>query len=135
MSQKNSTLNIALWITQGILAVMFSMAGFMKLSTPIDILVSSVPWAKDVSETLVRFIGATELLAGIGFLLPSIFRILPKLTPLAAFGVFLIMVLAAGFHISRMEYNELIFNLFIGSMAIFVVWGRLFSTPIPSKTN
>jgi putative oxidoreductase len=36
-----------------------------------------------------------------------------------------VMVLAAGFHISRGEFSHVPVNFILGSLAAFVAWGRL----------
>src|SRR5688572_4600183 len=93
-TRRSPALNISLWVAQVILAAMFAMAGVMKLTQPIETLALTVPWSADVPLALVRFIGASELAAAIGLLLPSLTRIKPWLTPLAAAGLATIMLLA-----------------------------------------
>jgi putative oxidoreductase len=104
---QHNRLNVALWSMQFLLAAMFGMAGYMKLSQPISQLAAMLPFAAQVPEGLVRFIGAAELAGALGLILPAATRILPVLTPLAASGLLLIMVLASGFHISRGEISNL----------------------------
>lgn len=126
-------LKIFLWIAQGLLAAMFLMLGFMKLTVEIDQLSTFLPWAKDIPELLVRFIGLSELLGAFGLILPAITRIIPILTPIAASGLTSIMLLAAFFHISRGEFKEIGINLIVALIALFVVWGRFKKVPIQSK--
>lgn len=126
-------LKIFLWTAQALLAAMFLMSGFMKLTAGIDQLSTYLPWAKEISESLVRFIGLSELLGAFGLILPAITRIVPILTPIAAFGLTSIMLLAAFFHISRGEFKEIGINLTIALIALFVVWGRFKKVPIQSK--
>ena len=118
-------LSVALWISQILLAVMFGMAGFMKATQPIDQLSAMLPFVAQMPEGLVRFIGASELAGAVGLILPAALRILPVLTPLAASGLVVVMVLAAGFHISRGEFSNVPVNFILGSLAAFVAWGRL----------
>jgi len=108
------------------------MAGYMKVSQPISQLSAMLPFAAQVPEGLVRFIGAAELAGALGLILPAATRILPVLTPLAASGLLLIMVLAAGFHISRGEISNLPVNAVLGSLAAFIAWGR-FNKPPTSR--
>ena len=96
-------MNIILWILQVLLAAMFLMAGVMK-AFQYERAKATLPWVKDTSKGLVSFIGISELLGGIGLVLPQITGILPWLTLLAAAGLAIIMVLAAIFHIRRKEY-------------------------------
>jgi uncharacterized membrane protein len=133
METKNKTLHIVLWIVQGLLAVMFLMAGFMKSFTPIEKLAESLPWVKEFSPALVRFIGISELLGALGLILPSMLRIKPQLTPVAALGILIIMVLATGFHLMRAENEALPITVIIGALALFVAWGRYKKLPIQPK--
>jgi putative oxidoreductase len=125
-------LNILLWILQVILGGMFIMAGFMKVMTPMEELVTKVPIAKDMPE-LIRFIGVSELLGGLGLILPSLLRIQPKLTVWAGYALALVMVLAAGYHIMHGEYSAILFNLILGGIAFFIAWGRSKKAPIAAK--
>mgnify|MGYP003676877929 FL=1 len=117
-------MNILLWIAQGLLGALFIMVGLMKTFQPIEEIAKSLPWVAEYSSSLVRFIGISELLGGIGLLLPSILKVQPKLTVWAAYGLTLVMILAAIFHISRGEYSGVIANLIIGLVAAFIAWGR-----------
>jgi uncharacterized membrane protein YphA (DoxX/SURF4 family) len=109
------------------------MAGLMKLSTPIEQLHQQMSWTLTVPTLLVRFIGASELAGAIGLILPAATRIQPRLTPLAAAGLVLVMILAAAFHISRGELVMLPINIFLGSLAAFVAWGRARKAPIAPR--
>jgi hypothetical protein len=53
-----------------------------------------------------------------------------KLTPFGAFGLTLVMIRAAVFHIVRGEYNFVPTNLVLGGVAAFTTYGRLFVRPI-----
>lgn len=124
-STKNRIINISLWIAQVLLSLMFIMAGLMKLSQPISELSISLPWVADTPELLIRFIGLSELLGGIGITLPALLRIKPKLTGYAGIGIAIIMVLASILHIYRGEYASVFFNFLILGIAVYVAWGRL----------
>ena len=128
-----TALHVALWGAQILLAAMFGFAGFTKLTAPMADLAGMMPWTAVVGETLTRFIGTSELLGAIGLLLPSLFRIQPKLSPLAAVGLTVVMVLASLFHISRGEYAVVPVNLVLGSIAAFVAWGRTYGRPIAPR--
>jgi putative oxidoreductase len=130
---RSKALHIGLWVAQMLLAVNFGLAGVMKSSQPIAELAKMLPWAGDVPELLVRFIGVSELLGAIGLILPAATRIKPALTPLAAAGLTTIMVLAALFHLQRGETSALPFNIVLGGLAAFVAWGRWKKAPIAPR--
>ena len=69
-----------LWVLQVLLALVFLMAGGMKLVTPIADILAQGPqmaWAGDMPVIVVRFIGLVEVLGAIGLILPAITRIQP----------------------------------------------------------
>jgi putative oxidoreductase len=129
----NKGWNIALWLAQGLLALLFGMAGTMKATQSIDELSQALPWTAEVPVALVRFIGVSELAAAIGMILPAATRIMPRLTPLAGVGLALVMVLAAAFHAMRGETGALPINVALCGLAIFVAWGRLLKAPIAPR--
>lgn len=126
--------NIGLWVAQVVLAAVYVMAGFMKLTQPIDALVASgMSYAGDYPELLTRFIGTMEVLGAIGIIFPAATRIAPILTPLAALGFSTIQVLAIGLHSSRGEFQVLPVNLVLLALSLFVLWGRLRKAPISPR--
>lgn len=126
-------LRYALWAVQVLLGLAFAAAGAMKSTQPIAELAKSLPWAAAVPEALVRFIGVSELLGGVGLVLPSALRVKPGLTALAGAGLVLVMVLAAAFHASRGELGALPVNAVMGALAGFVAWGRWKAAPIAPR--
>ncbi|MDQ4109746.1 MAG: DoxX family protein [Actinomycetota bacterium] len=117
-------MNVFLWILQGLLAAMFLMAGVMKAAQPKENVAEKLPWAEDYSAGTVRFIGIVELLAAVGLILPAALGILPVLTPLAATGLAVVMVLAMNVHRRRNEPGAIAFNAAILAVAVVVAWGR-----------
>jgi uncharacterized membrane protein YphA (DoxX/SURF4 family) len=124
----------ALWTVQVLLAALFGMAGFTKLSTPITELATQLPWVLQAPEALVRFIGLSEFAGALGLVLPAATRIQPRLTPLAAGGLVVVMILASLFHVSRGELGMLPVTFTIGSLAAFVAWGRAKGAPIAPRS-
>lgn len=116
-------MNIALWALQAILALMFLMAGSMK-AFQYEKAKASMPWVKDVPKGLVTFIGLAEVLGAIGLVLPLLIGLPAILTPLAAAGLALTMLLAAGFHLKRGESKAVPMNLVLLLLAAFIAYGR-----------
>ncbi len=122
-------MNIALWVVQVVLGAMFIFAGVTK-AFRYEQARASLPWVKDVPHGLTTFIGVAELLGGLGLLLPALTGILPWLTPLAAAGLALVMVLAAGFHVTRKEWPGIGVNTVLFILALFVAYGRFVIVPL-----
>jgi len=125
--------HISLWVAQALLAALFLMAGATKLLTPMEALHNMMPWTADTPEALVRFIGTSELLGGLGLVLPALLRIKPALTPTAALALALVQVLATFFHLSRGENALIGMNLVLFAIALFIAWGRKNKIPIHAK--
>jgi uncharacterized membrane protein YphA (DoxX/SURF4 family) len=123
------TLNIALWIVQVLLALLFIWAGGMKLVLPLEKLAGPVA----LPGALVRFIGVAELLGGLGLILPALLRIRPGLTPLAAAGLVIIMIGAVVITlVGGLGVGAAIPGV-TGLLAAFVAWGRWRLAPIHPK--
>ncbi|WP_342429962.1 DoxX family protein [Neobacillus sp. FSL H8-0543] len=116
-------MNIALWAVQIILGLMFLFAGATKAFS-YEKAKASMPWVQESSKGLVVFIGFAEVLGAIGLILPLALGIAPILTPIAALGLAVIMVLAAGFHIKRKENQAIGMNIILLVFALFVAIGR-----------
>jgi uncharacterized membrane protein YphA (DoxX/SURF4 family) len=117
-------MNIALWIAQALLAVMFLMAGVLKTFQTAKAK-EQLPWAQNRSDAFVRFVGTSELLGALGLILPLITGILPWLTPLAAIGLAIIQLLAIFTeHLPKKEYNVIPMNIVMLALALFIVVGR-----------
>ena len=122
-------MNIALWTIQGILSVLFLMAGGMKLLAYEKYKEStekkSGGHGPGISRGLTTFIGICEVAGGLGLILPMATGIAPPLTTLAALGLGTIMVLATIHHLRRKEPPFVTIGLLV--LAAFVVAGRGFN--------
>ena len=100
------------------------MAGIMKSFQPKEKLEPKLPWVKDFSVAIVKLVGVSELLGGIGLIAPWATGIEPVLTPLAAVGIGIIMLLAAVYHFQHKEYQGIGINMFLLALAVFIAYGR-----------
>lgn len=122
------TLNGGLWSLQALWGFFFAGSGFGKVLLLDGNLYAAAPravaWYAAVSQPLIVFIGVCEVLGGIGLILPALTRVRPRLTPLAAAGLALTMILAAGFHLTRGEYPLVPANLLLAAVAAVIAAGR-----------
>lgn len=126
-------MHITAWIVQILLAATLVWAGVMKLTEPISKLAAMWPWTGQVPEALVRYTGLVDLLGAVGLLLPALLRIQPRLTPIAAIGIVLLMTVASVFHVARGETTSIGFNIVVALFSAFVAWSRLKKVPIISR--
>ncbi|HEX4347845.1 MAG TPA: DoxX family protein [Vicinamibacterales bacterium] len=113
--------NVALWVVQGLLALLFVFAGGAKF-------VMSVEQMQQGGVALpgwfLHFIGACEVVGGLGLVLPGIFRIKEWLTPLAAALLEVIMVGAVTLSWYGVGFTAAILPLVTGIGLAFVLFGR-----------
>ena len=118
-------MNVALWICQILLTLVFGYSGLMKSTkTEKELVAMGQTGVENLSPKLIQFIGVMELLGVAGIILPRLSGILPILTPLAAIGFAVIMVLAAIVHFRRSEKKTVLLNLLILVLSAFVALGR-----------
>jgi uncharacterized membrane protein YphA (DoxX/SURF4 family) len=117
-------MNVALWIVQGLLAFAFITAGAMKVFAyeKYKAMSEKKNGPAGPSRGLITFIGMAEIAGSLGIVLPMATNIAPWLSPWAAIGLAIIMLLAIGFHVRRHESVAVPVILFL--LAGFVVFGR-----------
>jgi hypothetical protein len=123
MNAMNATnvLNLVLWGVQGFLALFFLAAGAPKL---LGRGIERWTGFSELSRPQVVFIGCMEVLGAAGLVLPMATGILPWLTPLAAVGLAIIVLMAAGFHMRAGERLEAFETGLWASIATVVAIGR-----------
>jgi hypothetical protein len=113
--------NIVLWSVQGFLALFFLAAGAPKLfGRGIE------RWTgfSDLPRSQVVFIGFAEVLGAAGLVLPMATGVLPWLTPLAAVGLAVIVLMATGFHLRADERLNAVETGLWAGIAAAVAIGR-----------
>lgn len=122
-------MNIALWVIQILVGLLFILSGGAKATQPIPALANRMTFVNSFSEPFVRFIGVAEFLGGIGLIIPAATGILPWLTIVAAGGLAIIMTGAVVYHVQHRETNEIIPTGVLLLLAVLVLVGRLAVSP------
>jgi uncharacterized membrane protein YphA (DoxX/SURF4 family) len=118
--------NTVLWIVQGLLAVLFLLAGVPKLIMSPEQM--AAPGPIQLPVLFIRFIGVCEILGAIGMILPGLTGIKPGLTPLGAAGLVVIMIGATVVNIVDGPAPFAIVTGILGLMAAYVAYGRWLTT-------
>ena len=113
--------NKVLWGIQGLLAALFAFAGGMKLVLPIEAMQQGPVVLPGV---FLRFIGVAEVCGAVGLILPWALRIQPRLTPLAASGLMLIMTGATLITALGGQVSGALFPLAVGVLLSVVAYQR-----------
>ncbi|MFH8383909.1 DoxX family protein [Kitasatospora sp. NPDC018058] len=120
-------MNLALWIVAGLLAAAYLLGGALKMVAPKERIAAagrSGRWVEDFSAGGVKAIGAVEVLAAVGLVLPAVLGVARVFVPLAALGLVLLMIGAAAVRIRRQEYGLVAVDVVYILLAAFVAWGR-----------
>ncbi len=120
----------ALWIVQALLTLLFLFAGVAKLVMPIEEMTKDI----QLPGAFLRFIAVVEILGGLGLILPSLLRIRPGLTPLAAAGLVVIMI---GATVISLKIGTVValMPLVVGLLTAFVAYGRWKLAPIGGSSQ
>lgn len=123
-------MNIALWVLQVLLAIVFFAHGLMMVVPPAEV-------AAQLNASLPRWfqlsLGVAEVLAAVGLVLPGLTRILPWLVSWAAGGIIIVMVSATGYHVLRGEVSSAVITFILLVMAAFVAYMRYRVLPIGAR--
>lgn len=120
-------MNTALWIVAGFLTVLYLFSGFVKLLVPREKMAEATrasEWVVLFPANALKAIGAAEILAAVGLLLPALLDIAPVLVPLAASGLVCVMTGAVIMRIRRREPIFALVDLFYLALCAFVAIGR-----------
>jgi uncharacterized membrane protein YphA (DoxX/SURF4 family) len=117
-------MDVILSIIAGLLALAFLGAGLTRLVQPEEKLAATMGWVDDFSPGTVKLIGALEVLAAVGLVLPAALDVVPVLVPLAAVGLVALMIGAAVTHARRGETPMIAVNVVLLVLAVVVAWGR-----------
>lgn len=120
-------MNIAVWILTALLAVLFLLAGATKLAKSKEQLTqsSSMAWAGDFSPATLKLVGAAEVAAAAALILPGVLDVATWLVPAAAIGLALLMLGAIVTHLRRGEHPNVLGNLVLLALAVFVAVERI----------
>jgi uncharacterized membrane protein YphA (DoxX/SURF4 family) len=124
-------MNILLWIIQILLGLLFLFSGSMKFVMPVEEMNRQAPVV--LPGLFLHFIGVCEILGGLGLILPSLLRIKPGLTPLAAAGLAIITIGATVITLMGPMKGLALLPFVTALLCIFVAYGRWKIRPIPGK--
>lgn len=123
-------MNWVLWTLQSLTACVFVYSGVNKsVLSEKQLVAKGQTGVEGLSLPVIRFIGITEILGAIALILPRLIHTLPILTPIAALCLALIMVPAGIIHYNRGEYKNIITNVVLFLMSMFIAYGRMFLAP------
>ncbi len=121
-------MNTILWVLQAVAAATFIYSGINKSIFSIRKLVyeKGQTGVENLSISMVRFIGISEILGAIGLILPCWLNVLPGLTSVSALLLSIIMIPAAVIHYKRKEPKNVMTNVILFGICFFIAYGRMY---------
>jgi len=127
-------MDLALWITAGLLATVALLGGITKTFVPKEKLAAHEGgrWTRHASVGFVKTLGVLELLAAVGLILPAALDIAPFMVPVTAICWVLLMIGAMITHGRLGQFKLITLNAVYLALAAFIAWGRLVVEPFTS---
>ncbi|MBY8876328.1 DoxX family protein [Actinacidiphila acidipaludis] len=127
-------MNLALWISAGLLTAVAMAGGLSKTFIPRARLAAQHggEWTRDVGQGFVRTLGILELLAAIGLIVPGVLGIAPVMVPVTAACWIALMIGAMITHGRLGQFGLVLLNAVYLALALFIVCGRFGPWPLGS---
>lgn len=118
--------DVALWLVSIGMGLAFIAVGAMKLLVSKEQLVQrGAGWVCDFSSGTVRFVAFTEMVGGLGMIVPVLLGSPAWLAlTAAAAGLIVVVIGAAVIHARRREPVMIVWNSALMALAAMAVWGR-----------
>ena len=122
---KEFTINLALWIAAGLLALVALAGGISKTFVPKEKLdAHPASWTSRSSVGFVKTLGVLELLAAVGLILPAVVDTAPVMVPVTA-ACWVVLMIGAMITHGRLGQPRLVMLTSVYLLlAGFVAWGR-----------
>ena len=113
-----------IWILQGLLAFLFCISGFLILLQPKEKLAAKMPFVMDYSPVMVKLIAFAHIAGALGLVWPLALHVYPVLTPLAASGLTLVMILAMRYNLKRNDSKSVVTDLVFAVLFLLIAFYR-----------
>ena len=122
-------MNILLWVLQGALGFMSAAGGSYKI-THFEQLKKMTASMRALPKGLWMLVGAFEVVAGLGLILPAALKWMPMLTPDAAIALAVESALLSAAYLFYGDRAPLPYTAVMALVAGFIAYGRLAVLPL-----
>jgi hypothetical protein len=128
-TERRYTMNILLWVLQGLGALLYGSSGVMKVFM-FDKISQDVPSFGALPRKAWTILGILELVCTVGLIVPAAFHWHPHMTILAAAVLAVESLVFIGVHVKYREVAPTISSGVLGLLMAFVAYGRIVLQPI-----
>jgi hypothetical protein len=130
VTRRRSRTSLWLWTIQVLLAVVFLFTGGSKMAMSREVLAAQ----SHLPGSFMKFIGVCEILGALGLVLPGLLHVRPRLTPLAAACLTIIMI-GATVSTALLMPVALPLPVIIGLLTAYVAYGRWRLAPLEDSSR
>lgn len=109
------------------IALIFILAGSMKLVKSFQPATERIKWTKEKSVFIIRLIALGEIIGALLFILPYYLNVLPSLSVIAALFLVVLMIGAPISHIRLGEHREAALTTFLLILMLIITFIRVFA--------
>ena len=118
-------MNVILWVIQAILAIkLVSVACTHGLQQSLPTMQEAIRKIGKVSRTILYTVAAGTFLGALGLILPGLLGIMPRITPVSAAILAVMLLISTFFHIKGREKPKIFVSAVLFIFAVFVAYGR-----------
>src|SRR5271170_2251440 len=128
-TRRRHTMNILLWVLQGLAAIVYGASGVMKVFM-FDKVREGVPSFGALPRGAWKALGIVELVCTVGLIVPAALHWQPALTVVAATVLTMESVVFVWVHAKYREITTIILSGALGLLMAFIVYGRMVLKPI-----
>jgi hypothetical protein len=123
-------MNIVLWIVQGILAIKLVSVSFTHaFQRSLPTMQEAIQKLGKASRWVLTLVAIVTFLGALGLILPGILGVAPRITPVTAGILSIILLASLFFHVRSREKPKIFVSLVLFALAAFVAWGRWVIVP------
>lgn len=116
---------IILWIVQGILAIKLVSVSFTHaFQRSLPTMQEAIQKLGKASRPILTLVAISTFIGALGLILPGILGVTPRITPVTAGILSIILLVSLFFHVRSREKPKIFVSLVLFALAAFVAWGR-----------
>ena len=118
-------MNVLLWVIQGILAIKLVSVSFTHaFQRSLPTMQEAIQKLGKASRWVLTLVAIVTFLGALGLILPGILGVTPRITPVTAGILSIILLASLFFHVRSREKPKIFVGLVLFALAAFVAWGR-----------
>ena len=118
-------MNGLLWIVQAVLAIKLASVSYTHaFRRSLPTMQEAIKRLGKSSRPVLALVAVSTFLAAVGLILPGVLGVFPRITPVTAGILSILLVASLFFHLVSREKPKIFVSIVLFALAAFVAWGR-----------